>query len=110
MAHDDRMKPHEEVKKIVDSLLYDVTASQYQGEINDWLQQVVTVKNKVSKESHFGTKHTYNLVDSNGNIYVWETGAKDYACDTTISLKMKVKEHKEIDGNQVTVVWYCKEA
>jgi hypothetical protein len=109
MDHDTRMKPHEEVKKIVASLLYDITASQYQGEINDWLQQVVTVKTKINKESHFGTKHTYNLVDSAGNIYVWETGAKDYACDTTISLKMKVKEHKEIDGNKVTVVWYCKE-
>ena len=104
-----RMKPHEEVQKYIATLLGNASTSIFQGEINEWLQKEVTVTEKTSKESHFGTKHTYRLSDAEGNTYVWETGTKDYACDTTVSLKMKVKEHKEIKGEKVTVVWYCKE-
>ena len=64
---------------------------------------------KSSKENHFGTKHTYTLEDSEGNLYVWETGARDYPTNASVSLKMKVKEHKEINGEQCTIVWYCKQ-
>ena len=102
MAHDDRMKPHEEVKKIVAAMLNDESASTFQG-------KTVTVREKKSKESHFGTKHTFTLEDSEGNTYLWETGAKDYPIAQTVSLKMKVKEHKEMNNEKVTVVWYCKE-
>ena len=108
-AEGDKMKPHDIVSKIVASLVGEVTNSQYQGEIDTWLQKIVLVKNKKTKESHFGTKHTYTLVDDENNMYVWETGAKDYAKGISVALKMKVKEHKEIDGNKVTIVWYCKE-
>ena len=110
-AHDDRMKPHDEVKKYVDSLLLldSASKSQYQGAKDEWLQKTVTIREKKSKDSHFGTKHTYTLEDAENNTYIWETGAKDYSTAQTISLKMKVKEHKEINGEKVTIVWYCKE-
>lgn len=105
-----KMKPHEEVQKIVASLLSNHSHdSKYQGEVDEWLQKAVKIREKKTKDSRFGAKHTYTLVDAENNIYVWETGAKDYNCDTTVSLKMKVKEHKEINGEKVTVVWYCKE-
>ena len=109
MDHDDRMKSHEEVRKMIEELLYEESASKYQGEVNDWLTKKVYVREKKTADTRFGDKHTYSLVDAEGNTYVWETGAKNYACDTTVSLKMKVKEHKEINGEKVTVVWYCKE-
>ena len=109
--HDDRMKPHDEVKKYVDQLLHphQISTSEYQGTENEWLQKLVTVKEKKTKENHFGTKHTYTLIDNDNNLYIWETGAKDYSCNTTISLKMKVKAHQEINNEKVTIVWYCKE-
>ena len=109
MDHDDRMKPHTEVQKIVAAKLGTLSNSAYQGVINEWLQKTIVVKEKKSNETHFGTKHTYMLEDSDGNLYIWETGAKDYPVAQTISLKMKVKEHKEVNGEKVTIVWYCKE-
>lgn len=110
-AEGNKMKPHEEVTKYVLGLLAmeNDSTSSYQGSPNEWLTKEVVVRDKKSKDSHFGTKHTYSLVDAENNTYVWETGAKDYACSQTVSLKMKVKEHKEINGEKVTVVWYCKE-
>ena len=109
MAHDDRMKSHEEVSKIIASMFNNEVTSAFQGKINEWLQKTVTIKEKKSKDSHFGTKHTYTLEDSEGNTYIWETGAKDYAVAQIVSLKMKVKEHKEMNEEKITVVWYCKE-
>jgi hypothetical protein len=108
-AEGNMMRPHEEVQKIVAALLYEESVSKYQGQVNEWLQKEVTVRAKKSDDGRFGTKHMYNLVDAEGNTYVWETGAKDYALDQTVSLKMKVREHKKIKDEQVTVVWYCKE-
>ena len=49
------------------------------------------------------------MVDAESNTYVWETGAKNYESGTEVKLKMKVKAHKEIDGEKCTIVWYCKE-
>ena len=109
-AEGNKMKPHEEVHKYVMTLLNpNNDISQYQGNKDKWLQKEVTVRAKKSADGRYGTKHTYTLADTEGNIYIWETGAKDYMLDTTVSLKMKVKEHKEINNEKVTVVWYCKE-
>lgn len=108
-AKGNTMKPAEEVQKIVQSLIGMVSNSEYQGEKDEWIQKEVVVREKKSRDSRYGEKHTYVLVDAENNTYVWETNTKDYAIDVAVSLKMKVKEHKEINGEKVTVVWYCKE-
>jgi len=108
-AKGNTMKPAEEVQKIVQSLIGMVSNSEYQGEKDEWIQKEVVVREKKSRDSRYGEKHTYVLVDAENNTYVWETNTKDYAINVAISLKMKVKEHKEINGEKVTVVWYCKE-
>jgi len=109
VEHDNQMKSHDAVRAIVAAKLYDESVSIFQGEVGAWIQKAVTIRNKETKDSHFGTKYTYTLEDSENNIYIWETGAKDYPAAQTVSLKMKVKEHKEINNEKVTVVWYCKE-
>lgn len=108
-AKGNTMKPAEEVQKIVQSLIGMVSNSEYQGEKDEWVQKEVVVREKKSRDSRYGEKHTYVLVDAKNNTYVWETNTKDYAIDVAVSLKMKVKEHKEINGEKVTIVWYCKE-
>ncbi|MDT3386194.1 MAG: hypothetical protein LIR46_00265, partial [Bacteroidota bacterium] len=109
MAHNNQMKPYDEVQKLMATILGNESTSTFQGEINDWLEKTIVVVEKKTKDSHFGVKHTYTLEDNESNVYVWETGAKDYTPSTTIALKMKVKEHKEINGIKTTIVWYCKE-
>ena len=110
MDHDDRMKPHEEVTKYVQKLLGNDLGgdSTYQGAIDTWLERDIVILNNVTNTSHFGDKHIHTMADANGNIYVWETGAKNLATGTSAHLKMKVKEHKEINGAKTTVVYYCK--
>ena len=111
MDHDDRMKPHEEVAKLVNSLIsvQPLTSnSTYQGQENTWLEKEVTIKENITREDHFGEKHTHFMRDAEGNTYIWETGAKNLEVGMVTKLKMKVKAHKEINGEKCTVVWYCK--
>ncbi len=102
---DIHMKSHEEVKRYVDVLISPNTTQDNQWAVNDWIEKTVTIRTKETHESRFGAKHKYGMVDSENNLFIWETGAKDYKVDVVVSLKMKVKEIKE---NSI-VVWYCKE-
>ena len=108
----DKMKPHEEVTKYVQKLLFGEQPeynSVYQGTINTWIERDVVVVTKKTNASRFGDKHIYTLLDAGGNIYLWETGSKNYAKGTSKRLKMKVKDHIKLDNGPCTVVWYCKE-
>lgn len=109
--HDNRMKSHEEVTKLVNDILGGsiISNSAFQGKENDWLEKEVTIKENISREDHFGEKHTHYMRDSEGNMYIWETGAKNFEVGMAIKLRMKVKAHKEVKGEKCTVVWYCKE-
>lgn len=102
---DIHMKSHEEVKRYVDILIGPNITQDNQWAVNDWIEKTVTIRTKETNESRFGAKHKYGMVDSEDNLFVWETGAKDYKVDVAVTLKMKVKEIKE---NSI-VVWYCKE-
>lgn len=109
--YEDRMKPHEEVAKLVNSLVSVqpcASNSVYQGQENTWLEKEVIIKENLKREDHFGEKHTHFMRDAEGNLYLWETGAKNLEIGMAVKLKMKVKAHKEVNGEKCTVVWYCK--
>jgi len=109
--HDNRMKPHEEVIEYIANRYRRSTnsISAYQGAENEWLEKEVTITKNTKSKDHFGEKHTHTMCDAEHNIYIWETGAKDFEVGMVLKLKMKVKAHKEINGEKCTVVWYCKE-
>lgn len=109
MDYNNRMRSHEEVMKIVAAKLGNIGHSEFQGEKNDWLTKEVTIRENKSHETQYGDKHTHLMVDTEGNTYIWETGTKNYIVGTKIQLKMKVKAHRETNGEKCTVVWYCKE-
>ena len=108
--YEDRMKPHEEVAKLVSDLLGGsaISNSAYQGKENDWLEKEIVVKENITREDHFGEKHTHYMRDAEGNMYIWETGTKNFEVGMALKLRMKVKAHKEVKGEKCTVVWYCK--
>lgn len=111
MDHDDRMKPHEEVAKLINHIIspnVEESHSTYQGQENEWLEKEVSIKENIAREDHFGEKHTHFMRDAEGNTYVWETSTKNFEVGMAIKLRMKVKAHKEINGEKCTVVWYCR--
>ena len=109
--YEDRMKPHEEVAKLVNNIIgvqSNESNSTFQGKENDWIEKEVSIRENIAREDHFGEKHTHYMRDAEGNTYIWETGTKNFEVGMAVKLRMKVKAHKEVKGEKCTVVWYCK--
>lgn len=102
------IKDDDTVKKIIRELLGEINHSQYQGEVNEWLEKEVTVDKNISLDGHFGNSHMHIMHDAEGNEYVWNTASKNIEAGSKILLRMKVKEHKEYNGVKQTIVYYCK--
>lgn len=102
------MKDNAVVHQYVHELIYGVSKSEYQGKKDEWLEKDVTITKNISLSSNFGDSHMHIMEDKEGNVYVWTTASKNLEENTSIHMRMKVKEHKEYEGVKQTVVYYCK--
>ena len=102
-----------EVEAVVNSLLYSVHPSTFQGSVGDRLELTLTVIKSVQQEKFFGSKSSKNTIhtfeDSCGNHYMWDTGAKNWAEGSVKKIRGTVKEHKIINSVQTTVLTRCME-
>ncbi len=103
------IKPDDEVKAVIRELIGPTSKSIYQGEVGQWIERELTVRKQFRSDSRYGDKYTHVMIDSEGNVYQWATGSKNFPEGSIIHLKMKVKEHKEVSDEPRTIVWYCKE-
>ena len=102
------MIDNDEVKKIVQGIIYEPSKSEYQGEVGQWLEKDVKITKRLAFESNYGVTNMHIMEDADENVYIWNTGSKTLNENQTYHLKMKVKEHKDYQGTKQTVVWYCK--
>lgn len=102
------MKANEEVIKIVESLIREPSRSTYQGTKDEWLEHNVVIIRNVSLDSSYGSTHLHVMEDEDGNQYVWTTASKNLAEGSSMRMRMKVKDHREYNGVQQTIVYYCK--
>jgi hypothetical protein len=107
------LKDKAEVEAVVNSLLYCVHPSTFQGSVGDRLELTMTVIKNVQQEKFFGSKSSKNTIhtfeDSCGNHYLWDTGAKNWAEGSVKKIRGTVKEHKVINSVQTTVLTRCME-
>ena len=102
------MRDDAEVSKLIHELLDDLSKSEYQGEVGDWLERKVTIKKNVPVDGRFGESRVHIMEDADGNEYVWITASKNLEVGYKCVMRMKVKEHKEYNGVKQTIVYYCK--
>ena len=104
------MKRNEIVKQYVESVTVCSipSPSEYQGNVNDWLELDVTIKKNIEISTNYGTSRMHIMEDKDKNVYVWTTSSKSLEENETYHLRMKVKEHREYKGVKQTVVYYCK--
>jgi len=103
-----QMMDNDTVRKIVESMIYEPSKSEYQGEKDTWLEHDVTIKKNIALSSIYGDSHMHIMEDDNENVYVWTTASKNLEEGKTYHIKMKVKEHKEYKGTKQTIVYYCR--
>ena len=103
------IKDEVDVKTVIRELVgKPESQSEYQGEINDWLEEKVTIKRNIAVDNRYGNSHMHIMEDERGNIYLWSTASKDLPEGSEYNMRMKVKDHKEYNGEKQTIVYYCK--
>ena len=102
------MKEHEVVRTYVRGIERGISKSEYQGEKDEWLEKDVIIKKNIPLDNQYGNSHMHIMEDADENVYVWTTASKSLEADTTVHMRMKVKDHKEYDGVKQTIVYYCK--
>ena len=102
-----------EIEAVMNSLLYSVHPSTFQGKVDDRLELTLTVIKNVQQEKFFGSKSSKNTIhtfeDACGNHYLWDTSAKNWAEGSVKKIRGTVKEHKIINNVQTTVLTRCLE-
>ena len=102
------MKEHEVVRTYVRGIERGISKSEYQGEKDEWLEKDIIIKKNIPLDNQYGNSHMHIMEDADENVYVWTTASKSLEVDTTVHMRMKVKDHKEYDGVKQTIVYYCK--
>lgn len=96
-----------EVKIAVESILYDRTNSEYQGNIGERLDLMVEVVAAHSKDGPYGRQTIHYMVDKDDNQYLWSTTSKSWEVGDKRHIKGTVKDHKIIRNVETTVLTRC---
>lgn len=108
-ADDEVLKPDEQIRKIIDGLVYEPSSSQYQGNIGDRIVVEVTVTKALHLNGYYGPSTMHIMNDVDGNEYVWTTAAKSWAEGSVKTIRGTIKDHKEYKNTKQTVLTRCTE-
>ena len=101
--------PEEQVKLVVDSLIYDPTPSKYVGSVGDRLDLTLTVQRVIDLDGYYGLSHMHIMIDADENIFVWTTASKKLETGKTYHVRGTVKEHRTYRNIQQTCLTRCVE-
>ena len=96
------------LKEFLDSILYDPTPSEYQGEIGDRLIVELTVKKAIGLDGYYGHSTMHIMTDAKENVYVWTTASKSWEEGSTRTVIGTVKDHKNYRNCKQTILTRCK--
>ena len=110
VSNDDySLKSKPEIVAAVEAILYDDDPSEYQGNIGDTLDLIVTVEQNIPLEGYYGPSSMHVMRTEDRNCFVWTTSAKNWAVGTTHHITGKVKAHKTYHNIHQTILNYCRE-
>ena len=101
------LKPDAEVKRAVESILYDKGNSEFVGSVGERLDIEVTVTAARQMNGYYGPCTVHNMEDAAGNQYLWNTSAKSWEAGDVRHIKGTVKEHKVIKNVSTTILTRC---
>ena len=106
---DGTLKPEAEVTAAVESLIYEPDESEYQGEVGDKIEVIVTVEKAIPLDGYYGPSTMHIFRDYDGNCYVWTTAARSWEAGTEHHIAGTIKELKQYKGTKQTVLTRCRE-
>lgn len=81
--------------------------SKFQKEIGDKIEVLVTIVSVFNFTNKFGVTYLHNMVDGEGNVFVWSTSTKCLASGILYRLRGTVKDHKIYKDTEQTILTRC---
>jgi hypothetical protein len=108
VSFEDQLISEDQIKEVVDKMLYDAGTSRYIGKVGDRLEMDVTCKKVSISQSIYGISYFYVFEDGEGNVYTWGTSARSLDEGAQYHLKGTVKDHTTYRNVCQTVLTRCK--
>lgn len=106
---DGSLKPENTVIAAVESLTYEPDVSEYQGEVGDKVDVIVTVEKAIQLDGYYGPSTMHVFRDYDGNCYVWTTAARSWEVGSEHHIAGTIKELKQYKGTKQTILTRCRE-
>jgi hypothetical protein len=98
-----------QIAAALEPLLYDASPSEFQGNIGDRIEKVLTVRKNICLQGAFGVSSMHIFEDENENIYVWTTTSKSWPEGSEHKIRGTIKDHKTYKNCKQTVLTRCVE-
>ena len=105
----DVLKTDAEVKAAVESLMYEESKSKHIGKVGDRLELEIVVTENRKLDTLYGHANAITMQDSNENVYIWITSAKNWSVGESKRIRGTVKEHKIYKNIKRTILVRCTE-
>ena len=105
---DNTLKPEDQVKAAVESLIYDEDISTFVGEVGQRLDLVVTVEKAIPLEGYYRNTTMHIMRSYDGNCFVWTTAARSWSPETEHHIIGTIKEHKVYRNVKQTILTRCR--
>lgn len=106
---DSTLKSEDEIRKIVDAIIFKPSKSNYIGEIGDRITITIKIKQVLDFDGNYGVSHMHIMEDENENIFIWTTAAKRWEKDTVHTINGTIKDHRNYQNQKQTILTRCKE-
>lgn len=107
---EDVLKPDDQVQKAVDELIYDKSTSEFIGELGDRIEKELTVTKAIKLDGYYGPSTLHNMVDAEGNVYVWTTAAKSWEEGSVHKVRGTIKDHRTYKNVKQNILTRCTES
>lgn len=110
---EERLREESVVLAHVQTTLYPKkSTSILQGNVGDRIERVLVVEDNIMVEENkrFNSKsNIHYLRDTNGNLYMWKTTAKNWSIGSTRIVRGTIKDFDVYKGEDVTILTRCIE-
>lgn len=109
VGNGDALKPEDQVRIAVDALVCEPSTSEFIGELGDRIEETLTVVKAIPLENNFGSSIMHIMEDSEKNVYVWTTSAKNWEVGSTRVVRGTIKDHRTYKNVKQTILTRCME-
>lgn len=107
VSSNNKLFPEEQIKKIIESVLYEPSPSQFFGNIGERYTFKLFVKKVTSIDGAYGQSNIHTMESEDKNEFVWATTAKSLEPNKWYTMTGTIKAHKVYQNSKQTWLTRC---